>query len=358
MTRAARALLDLNAIRKNYRLAKKLSGAARAVAVIKSDAYGHGAIPVAKALEAEADAFGVACLEEAIALRDAGISTRILLLEGFFEPSELGIIDWLNLDLVIHSTHQLQQFLNADLNSPLNIWLKLDTGMHRLGLSTGDFLESTRLLSSSPKVNELILMSHFAQADDPGCKRTTDQLQFFNQVTADIPLPTSLANSPAVLAWPQTHGDWIRPGMMLYGVSPLTQSNANSLRLEPVMTLESELIAIRTLGKGEPIGYGTHYHCDRPTLVGVVAIGYGDGYPRHARNGTPVLVRGKRCPLIGRVSMDMLTIDLTELEAPAIGDLVTLWGKWLPVEEVASWCDSIPYELVTTLTKRVPRQYS
>ncbi|WP_207063572.1 alanine racemase [Motiliproteus sp. SC1-56] len=357
MTRAAKATIDLDAIRHNYRLAKRLAPAARALAVVKADAYGHGAVEVAQALAPEADGFGVACLEEAILLRDSGIKNRLVLLEGFFEPAELAPIAQLELDIVIHSLHQVAQFLAAPLARPLRVWLKLDSGMHRVGLDPSDLRSAFAQLKASDRAAELLLMTHFAQSDEDGCRRTAEQLALFQATCRGLPAPWSLANSPTLLAWPQAHGDWTRPGMMLYGADPLETPNAESRQLQSAMELSSELIAIRDLPAGEPIGYGARFRCQRPTRVGVVAMGYGDGYPRHARDGTPVLVNGQRCPLAGRVSMDMLTVDLTDLTNVNIGDPVCLWGPHLPVAEVARWCDSIPYQLVTTLTPRVKRHY-
>ncbi len=357
MSRAAKALIDLDAIRHNYRLAKQLAPATRAVAVVKANAYGHGAVKVAQALADEADAFGVACIEEAIELRNAGIDNRILLLEGFFEPAELALIDQLRLDTAIHSPHQIDQLLAHDFGQPIAVWLKMDSGMHRLGMTAEQLRAGYLKLDRCPNISERILMSHFAQADETDCSRTHQQVEAFKAATQGLDAAVSLSNSPAVLAWPEAHGDWIRPGMMLYGASPLEQANGNSQQLRPAMVLESQLIAIRELPAGEPVGYGARYRCQRPTRIGVVAMGYGDGYLRHAKDGTPILVNGVRCPLAGRVSMDMLTVDLSGLEHVAVGDRVVLWGEGLPVEEVARWCDSIPYELVTTLTPRVIRHY-
>ncbi len=358
MSRAAKASINLDAIRHNYLLAKQLAPGARAVAIVKADAYGHGAIAVARALAPIADAFGVACLEEAVSLRKAGIDHRLLLLEGFFCADELDTIDRLRLDIVIHSLHQLDQLEQARLKQPVRVWLKLDSGMHRVGLNPADFSAAYQRLQVCVQVAEVVLMSHFARADESDVSATRDQLSLFKQTTEGMTAPVSLANSPAILSCPASHGDWIRPGMMLYGASPLETPNANSRQLRPAMTLSSEIIAIRDLQAGDPVGYGTRFRCERPTRVGVVAMGYGDGFSRHAQNGTPVLVNGQRCPLIGRVSMDMLTVDISNLPEAKIGDKVVFWGEQLPVEEVAQGCDSIPYELVTTLTSRIPREYN
>ncbi|OMH25902.1 alanine racemase [Motiliproteus sp. MSK22-1] len=358
MTRAATAQINLSAIKHNYRLAKSLFPGSKAMAIVKANAYGHGAVEVAINLASEADAFGVACLEEAIRLRAAGITNRLLLLEGFFDTSELQKAAELNLDTTIHSKHQLQQFLDSELGHPINVWLKLDTGMHRLGFSSEEFLQAYRHLANSNKVSELVLMSHFSRADETASNTTLDQVAQFKKTTADLPNPISLANSPAILSWPESKGEWIRPGMMLYGSSPLDQDNDASRQLIPAMTLESEVIAVKTLKTGDSIGYGATYRCPGPTKVAVIAMGYGDGYPRQAKNGTPVLVNGIRCPLIGRVSMDMLTVDVSAIKDVSVGDSAVFWGQDLPLAEVAEFCDTISYELVTRLTGRAPLKYT
>jgi alanine racemase len=357
MGRATRALIDLSALKHNYRLAKQLAPQSRALAAIKANAYGHGAVAVAQALSDEADAFGVACVEEALALRGAGISNPILLLEGFFKPSELELLVEHQLDTVIHCTEQLECLLSTPLRTPVKVWLKMDSGMHRLGFSPETFTAAYRVLQEAPQVSDIMLMSHFARADELDSPYTQQQIDCFNRWTQGLQAPRSLANSSAVLAWPDSHAQWVRPGMMLYGVSPLVHATSASALLRPVMQLESEIIAIRALQAGESIGYGGRYICDKPTLVGVVAIGYGDGYPRHARDGTPVLVNGQRTELIGRVSMDMLTVDLSDIAQVRIGDPVQLWGADLSANEVAAACDTIAYELVTGISPRVPLLY-
>lgn len=356
MARAARARIDLSALRHNYRHAKRLAPGCRAIAVLKADAYGHGAVAAARALAAEAEAFAVACIEEALTLREAGIDRPILLLEGWFESAELALIDRHRLMSVVHHEAQLQQLLAARLARPLSIWLKLDSGMHRLGFQPERFAAVHAALRQCPQVADIVLMSHFARADELDCTATHDQLARFERTAGAIAAPRSLANSAAVLAWPQAHGDWLRPGFMLYGLSPLNHTHPNAAPLRPVMTLESTLIAVHELPAGEPVGYGGRFVTDRPTRVGVVAMGYGDGYPRHARDGTPVAVNGRRTRLIGRVSMDMLTVDLTGLDA-APGDAVELWGTTVSANEVARMSDTIAYELLTGITRRVPRRH-
>ena len=362
MTRPTYAEINLAALRHNYQYAKFLAGGAKAVAVLKADAYGHGAVAAARALAPEADAFGVACSEEALELRAAGIENPILLLEGFFEAAELALIEQHNLWTVIHHPEQLQQFLAARPGRPLNVWLKLDSGMHRLGFPPADYQAAYEQLRACRHCGEIILMSHFARADELSCDYTEQQLALFERSTDALPGPRSLANSPITLAWPDARGraergDWIRPGFMLYGWSPLDRIHPSVGGLQPVLSLKSALISIRELAAGEPVGYGARFVCERPSRVGVVAIGYGDGYPRHAINGTPVLVKNKRTRLIGRVSMDMLTVDLTGLPDMRVGDPVELWGTSISILDIARASDTIAYELLTGITRRVPRRY-
>ncbi|PAU86761.1 alanine racemase [Pseudomonas sp. WN033] len=353
--RPAQALIDLNALRHNYQLAKNLSGR-QALAVVKANAYGHGAVPCAQALAPLADGFAVACIEEALVLREAGIDKPILLLEGWFEADELALIQQYRLWTVIHHHGQLRDLEQADIRQPLNVWLKLDSGMHRVGFMPDEYPAIWRALQAGGKVASLTKMTHFSRADEPETGRTEQQLATFAAATRDLDGPSSLCNSPGVLAWPQAHGDWLRPGIMLYGATPFEFPQAQAEQLRPVMQLESKIIAVRQVPAGEPIGYGSRFVAPRDTRVGVVAMGYADGYPRHAKDGTPVLVDGQRTQLIGRVSMDMLTLDLTDLPGSGLGSLVRLWGTGLNASEVASWATTIPYQLFCNLN-RVPRHY-
>jgi len=353
--RPAHALIDLNALRQNYLLAKSLSGQ-RALAVIKANAYGHGAVQCAEALADIADGFAVACIEEALELRAAGVSKPILLLEGWFEADELPLLAEHNLWAVLHHAEQLNQLEQTELAAPLHIWLKLDTGMHRVGFSPTEYADTWRRLERNNKVASLTKMTHFARADEPDTGRTEEQLAVFAQATEGLNGPASLCNSPGILAWPSAHGDWLRPGIMLYGATPFSFAQPQAEQLQPVMQLESKIIAVRELPAGEPVGYGSRFITQRPTRVGVVAMGYADGYPRHAKDGTPVLVDGQRSQLIGRVSMDMLTVDLSDLPSSGMDSTIRLWGTGLNASEVAAWADSIPYQLFCNLN-RVPRRY-
>ncbi|AXA22701.1 alanine racemase [Pseudomonas putida] len=353
--RPARALIDLQALRHNYRLARELSGA-KALAVVKADAYGHGAVRCALALETEADGFAVACIEEALELRAAGIKAPVLLLEGFFEASELALIAEHDLWCVVHSLWQLEAIEQTAVRKPLNIWLKLDSGMHRVGLHPKDYHDAYQRLLASGKVARIVLMTHFARADELDASTTEQQVAVFQAARQGLAAECSLRNSPGVLGWPQVPSDWVRPGIMLYGATPFEVEQAAAARLQPVMTLQSRIISVRELPTGESVGYGAKFTSPRPTRVGVVAMGYADGYPRHAPTGTPVVVAGKRTQLIGRVSMDMLCVDLTEVPEAGIGSPVELWGKQVLASDVAQQAGTIPYQIFCNL-RRVPLDY-
>nr|WP_298145144.1 alanine racemase [uncultured Pseudomonas sp.] len=358
--RPARALIDLQALRHNYQLAREVTGA-RALAVVKADGYGHGAVRCAQALAEQADGFAVACIEEALQLREAGIGAPILLLEGFFEADELPLIEQHGLWCVVHSLWQLEAIERSAITKPLQVWLKMDSGMHRVGLHPADYQQAYRRLLASGKVAKIVLMSHFARADELDCPRSAEQLAVFEQARQGLAAEVSLRNSPAVLGWPdlfpqQQASDWVRPGIMLYGATPFEQAQATAARLQPVMTLESKIIAVRELPAGEPVGYGARFVSQQPTRVGVVAMGYADGYPRHAPTGTPVAVDGQLTRLIGRVSMDMLTVDLSDLPGVGLGSRVELWGKQVLASDVAARAETIPYQLFCNL-RRVQMRY-
>lgn len=356
MTRSTLAHIDLGALAHNFQIVKSYAPHCAVMAVIKADAYGHGAVPVAQTL-AHADSFAVAFLEEAIELREAGIEKPIVLLEGLFKVDELRLACQHELELVVHRPDQVSMLESCRTKTPLIVWLKLDTGMHRIGVSPTQFLPLYRRLQAINQVCEIRLMSHLACADQTSIDATERQCAVFDQVTADIRAPVSLANSAALMAWPQTRRDWVRPGLMLYGASPFDQSSQHSPRLRPVMTMKSELIAIREVEKGETVGYGGAWVAQQNTLIGTVAIGYADGYPRALPSGTPALIQGKRVELAGRVSMDMISLDLSNCPQALLGDEVVLWGQGLPVEEIAARAGTIAYELLTGVSQRVPRKY-
>lgn len=360
MTRATRAVIDLAALQHNLGIVQRVASKTKVMAIIKANAYGHGLLPIAHAL-ARADAFGVATLDEAIQLRNAGVKKPITLLEGFTRQDELPVIAEQQLSVVLH--HPLQvTLLEQHQGKPIAAWLKIDTGMHRLGFNPADIAAHyERLCRLSAVQQPLRWFTHLANADDRADTYTNTQLTVFHTtmqaVQKHTTAITSVANSAGILAWPDSHGDWVRPGIMLYGVSPFNDSSAVAHELKPVMTLHSTLIAINQRRKGEHLGYSGSYVCPEDMRVGVVAIGYGDGYPRHAKTGTPVLVNGQRVPLIGRVSMDMIMVDLRSQPQANIGDPVIVWGQGLAVEEIARCADTIGYQLLCGVTTRVPYEY-
>jgi len=357
MSRKSRAVIDLDAIRYNYRLAKSMNPQGRALAVVKADAYGHGAVTVARALYQDADAYAVTCVEEAVELRDSGIDKPILLLEGFFDGEDLKAIHEYNLWTAIHDLGQIDTLKHWSSNKRTQAWLKIDSGMHRLGIAPERAQKAYEILASLPHISDLVMMTHFACADERDNPCTYDQIQVFKKTCETIPAPQSLANSAGTLGWPDALAAWQRPGLMLYGASPFAGSHIHGDKLQKAMSLRSEIIAIRDIDSGETVGYGASWMADKPTRVGTVAMGYGDGFHRQARSGTPVLVSGQRTCIIGRVSMDLVTVDLSGLTNIHIGSEVEFWGKELTLDEVAPWYDSVPYTLTTCLTTRVRREY-
>lgn len=354
MSRAAQAIIDLSALTHNLRQAKAAAPASKTLAVIKANGYGHGIVRVAKALNDDTDSFAVASVEEALELREASINKSIVLLEGFFEAGELPIILQHGLVIVVHHQAQLDILRKQKAGeSKVNVWLKIDTGMHRLGFSPQEVKKVWNELNANALVGSITLMTHLANADDRQDAYTDTQLQRFSQCTADLPGPRSIANSAGILGWPATHADINRPGIMMYGSNPFTHGIGADAGLRPVMTLQTELIAVHHYKKGEPIGYGGVWQCPEDMPVGVAAIGYGDGYPRHAGSGTPVLVNGNRAQLAGRVSMDMIGIDLRNIPGAQVGDPVILWGEGLPIDEIARCASTISYELMCGVTQRV-----
>ena len=357
MTRPVRARIDLQALQQNLHQVRVSAPHSKVMAVVKANGYGHGLVAVSEALH-EADGFGVARLEEALALRQAGIRKPVILLEGFTNVAELEAVLEHGFEVVLHSEYQLALLETARLQAPLRVWVKLDTGMHRLGFLPARMAEIVHRLGALPLVRQpLAYLSHLACADERANPASEVQRRCFEDALQGRPGERSLANSAGLLGWPAARYDWVRPGIMLYGVSPFHDALGPELGLRPAMTLETRLIAIRELRRGDAIGYGGSWVCPGDMRVGVAAIGYGDGYPRHAAAGTPVLIQGKRVPLVGRVSMDMITLDLRGHEEVGIGDRVVLWGEGLPVEEVAAAADTIGYELLTGITGRVQLGY-
>lgn len=364
MSRGTVAEIDLSALQHNFSVVEKLitrekitsnSSPRQILAVVKSNAYGHGAEQVVHSLPT-ADGFGVAFIEEALPLRKL-TQQPLLLLEGVFTVAELALAAQQKLDVVIHSLWQAEMLESASLKSPINIWLKVNTGMNRLGLSATDILELYQRLKAHKQIRRIRLMSHFACADVPQNSFNQCQLQQFKQISQSLnePIETSMANSAALITQADALLDWVRPGIMLYGGSPVQNQTAEQLNLRPVMTLRSRIIATQLVKAGESVGYGQQWVAARDSEIGIVAVGYGDGYPRVLPSGTAVLVDGQRASLIGRVSMDMIAVDLGAVRGAKVGSGVTLWGKGLPADEIAAAAKTISYELFCQLSSRVER---
>lgn len=354
MSRNTVARIDLQALRHNLGVVRSLTSDSAVVCVIKADGYGHGIHRVASAL-ADTDQFAVATPGEAQAVRDAGWAGPLLLLEGFSDADDFQVAGQLDLDLVVHHAAQLELLSARGITERQRLWVKLDTGMHRLGFPVTELGAVLDRLRGAGGRAPPVLMSHFACADDPDLPMTREQAQAFDAATRGLVLPQSLANSAAILNFPDTRRDFVRPGIMLYGISPVPGRTGADHGLRPAMTLACEIIAVNDCRAGDRVGYGAAFTCPRDMQIGVAAIGYGDGYPRHLRNGAPLLVNGQAATLAGRVSMDLVTIDLGAQRGVRAGDAVTLWGEGLPVERVAQWADAIPYELVCGVTGRVDR---
>ncbi len=349
-----RALIDLSAVRHNLERVRQAAPGSRVMAVIKANAYGHGLARIAGAL-GRADALAVARVPEALGLRRSGFVGTLVVLEGCFESRELRAAAEHNLTLVIHSEEQLRLLGGERLARPVACWLKVDTGMHRIGFRWDRADDAYRTLCASPSVKGRPgLMSHLASADDAANELTREQTRRLHRVARGTgAAELSMANSAGILCWPETRLDWARPGLMLYGISPMLGGRGTDWDLRPVMTLMSRLIAVTRFEGGDRVGYAGTWTCPEDMPVGVVAIGYGDGYPRHAGSGTPVLVGGRRAPIVGRVSMDMISVDLRGCPGARVGDPVVLWGDGLPAEEIAEHAGTIAYELVCGVTSRV-----
>jgi alanine racemase len=348
------ATIDTGALRHNLGVVRQWAPQSRVMAVIKANAYGHGLVAVARALPS-ADAFAVARVDEGLTLRLAGIQTPTVLLEGVFDRDQLEAAAAAGFELVVHTAEQVDLLRAAPAGASFKIWLKLDTGMNRLGFKGPAFDAALAALSELRAVQLPVnLFTHLASADAPEDPSTADQLARFAAATAALPGERSIANSAGMMGFANAQRDWVRPGLLLYGASPFAGSIGADYGLKPVMTLHSHVIALKHLEVGEQVGYSGAWQARRPTRLAIAAVGYGDGYPRSLASGSPVLVNGARAPLAGRVSMDMIGIDVTDLERePVLGDPVVLWGEGLPVEEIAVWADTIPYELLCGISQRV-----
>jgi alanine racemase len=353
MMNTATAHIDLSALQKNLSTVRQLCPHSRVMAVVKADAYGHGLVRVAQSL-ASADGLAVARLSEAVTLRNAGFTNRVLLLATLLDASDVATCGQLHIDVTVHDNISLRLVMKQAQHTPLRVWLKLDSGMHRVGLEPEEFIRADSLLSQHPGIDEMVHMTHFSDVCNP--VTTERQLLCFHRIHEESPgARVSIANSAALIARADTHADWVRPGIMLYGDNPM--SATHDVPLLPVMTLTAKVIAIRQIGVGESVGYNERWSSKRPSRIGTIGIGYGDGYPRHARNGTPVWIDGQIAPLVGQVSMDSLMVDLTDCDECTPGSDVILWGKELPAKEVANHAGTISYELFTSVQRRVPRLY-
>jgi alanine racemase len=352
MPRPIRANFKLSALRHNLGVARRVAPGRKIWAVVKADAYGHGLARAAREL-AGADGYALIDLDEAVRLREAGVNKPLLLLGGVFQPADLHIVDRYGLSIVVHDLEQILMLEHARLASQVPVCLKLNTGLNRLGFAGTEVRAAYSRLQASGKAAAISLMTHFADAD--GAAGVGAQLARFGEWTAGLRGQVSLANSAAILRYPETHADWMRPGIMLYGCSPFGDQSAQALGLKPAMTLTSEVVAVRALQPGDRVGYGGTFEAAQAMRIGVVACGYADGYPRHAPSGTPVLVAGVRSGTVGRVSMDMLCVDLGSIPQARVGTSVTLWGEGLSADEVAASAGTVSYELLCALALRVPR---
>ncbi|HFI5326592.1 alanine racemase [Serratia liquefaciens] len=355
--KAATAVIDRRALRHNLQQVRRQAPQSRLIAVVKANAYGHGLLETAHTLQ-DADCYGVARIGEALKLRSGGIVKPILMLEGFFSAEDLPVLVANNIETAVHSIEQLEALEQATLARPVPVWMKLDTGMHRLGVRPEHAEAFYQRLSACRNVVQPVnIMSHFSRADEPSSDATLKQMQCFEQFARGKPGQRSIAASGGTLLWPDAHNDWVRPGIILYGVSPMEDANGSQFDLQPVMTLKSNLIAVREHKAGESVGYGGTWVSEGDTRLGVVAMGYGDGYPRSAPSGTPVWLNGREVPIVGRVSMDMMSVDLGPNATDKVGDEVVLWGQELPVERIAECTGISAYELITKLTQRVAMEY-
>ncbi len=352
---APRATIDLDALAHNLTVARSCAPQAKLLAVVKGDGYGHGSVEVSRHLAPLVDGLAVARMDSALRLRAAGIGGRLLVMAGHSDHDSMQLASQHGLALMLHQADEVAALLATQLPAPIELWLKADTGMHRLGLDGAQYRASRRSLRDSPNVSELVQCTHFSGAENAESYATQRQLQQFFSLCADCASPRSCANSAALLGMPASHCEWVRPGIMLYGYAALPPPDGQSLR--PVMTLQAPLIALRQVAAGERVGYGGAWRTARPSRIGTVAIGYADGYPRHAPNGTPVLIGEQRARLAGRVSMDLISVDLSDCGELSVGATATLWGADLPADEIAARSGTIAYDLLVGVDARLARRY-
>lgn len=360
MSRKTFATINLSAIKHNYLYAKSCVPSAYAVAIVKANAYGHGAVNVAKYLDGTVDLFGVACIEEAIEIRQSGVRSPILLLEGVFEIDEIEIAQNNNFLICVNSERGLDWIINSNFKEPFSVFLKYDSGMGRLGFQDDNIVDAFEKLVSADNIKEIVLMTHFACADEVGSEITNEQMHkidaLYKSLSKKNKVKLSISNSAGVLTKVHQSQDFIRPGIMLYGVSPV-DINQHDKYLLTTMTITAPIISIKKYSEGDSIGYGGTFTCPQEMTVGVVAFGYGDGYPRHAITGTPVCINGSFTHIVGRVSMDMLTIDLSSIPEAKINDRVEMFGENVSINDIARCAETISYEIFTKITKRVYREY-
>jgi len=358
MSRGTIAWINLQALAHNLHVIRKKVPHAKILAMVKCNAYGHGAVECAKTLK-EADALGVACLKEALELREAGIEQPLVLMAGLMDEDELPAFLHYRLQAVLHHPTQLEWLSRAKLTQPLTVWIKVDSGMHRLGFPLSRLPDVMQSLQKMPSVHVAGWINHLACADNRDDTLTQEQCIRFREAVVHWPGARSVGNSAAIFNYPELiqHDEWIRPGLSLYGISPIKDRIGLELELQPVMTLQAKLIAIREVEPGERVGYGGEPVGNHPTLIGTLSIGYGDGYPRHLPSGSPVFIRGQRVPLIGRVSMDMIGVDLNTVPQARVGDVAILWGAPLPIETIAENAHTIPNELICHIHPRVERRF-
>jgi len=368
-SRNTQAIINLTALKDNYQRIDNLANNSATIAVIKADAYGHGAIEIAKSLDSLVPAFAVAFIDEAIALQAAGIKSPILILEGPLTASDLALAQQHNFWLMLHNIDQISWLMQQQTPYSSKLWLKVDTGMHRLGFMPEELAEIMPKVMACLLVEqqkELVLCSHFSNSEEKNNPKTLQQIQRFDVINEAYNCQSSLANSGGIIHWPESHRHFNRLGIGLYGINPVQSSHClnnndsiavTDVALTPVMTLQSSIIGLRKIAKGDCVGYGETWQAKRISVIATVAIGYADGYPRNAKAGTPVLINNQIAPLAGRVSMDMITVDVTDLTDINLGDKVELWGNNLPVETIAEHLETISYELLTRVSSRLPRKY-
>ncbi len=356
MTPLIRAVIDTAALRDNLETVRARAPGSKVMAVVKANAYGHGLIMTAVGLP-QADAFAVARLDEGIMLREAGITRSIILLEGVFSAEQLIEAAVHRFEVVVHDPLQLKLLEEFRGSFRLTAWVKIDTGINRLGFRPEEFAAAlARLRALKTPLREIRVLTHLARADDRDAAATSEQLRRFRAVTGSLGLATSIGNSAGIFGWADAAGDWVRPGLALYGVSPFGQVRGDELGLRPVMTLESSVIGLRWVPRGESVGYGGAWTAGRDSRIAIIAGGYGDGLLRSLKGGTPIMIEGRRAPLVGRVSMDMIAVDVTDLPEPHVGTRCLLWGPGLPVEEIAAQAGTVSYEMLCGVRQRVPHE--